>query len=97
MLGYIIGVSTMSVGGRYVAMFLMASGYAGQSHYTLILGAWLTYLTRFRPNIGMDVQRNPAATGEALCCYGHREWVRQPRKLVRPTISVPATRINYLH
>ncbi|KAJ3484027.1 hypothetical protein NLI96_g5906 [Meripilus lineatus] len=28
-LGYIIGVSTMSVGGRYVAMFLMASGYAG--------------------------------------------------------------------
>lgn len=30
-LGYIIGVSTMSVGGRYVAMFLMASGYAGES------------------------------------------------------------------
>ncbi|CCM04646.1 uncharacterized protein FIBRA_06830 [Fibroporia radiculosa] len=27
--GYIIGVSTMSIGGRYVAMFLMASGYAG--------------------------------------------------------------------
>ncbi|KAJ3484026.1 hypothetical protein NLI96_g5905 [Meripilus lineatus] len=30
-LGYIIGVSTMSVGGRYVAMFLMASGYAGSA------------------------------------------------------------------
>jgi len=29
MVGYIIGVSTMSVGARYVAMFLMASGYAG--------------------------------------------------------------------
>ncbi|RPD53443.1 MFS general substrate transporter [Lentinus tigrinus ALCF2SS1-7] len=29
MLGYIIGVSTMSIGGRYVAMFLMACGYAG--------------------------------------------------------------------
>lgn len=29
MVGYIIGVSTFSVGGRYVAMFLMASGYAG--------------------------------------------------------------------
>ncbi|KAH8115418.1 MFS general substrate transporter [Phellopilus nigrolimitatus] len=28
-IGYIIGVSTFSVGGRYVAMFLMASGYAG--------------------------------------------------------------------
>ncbi|OJT01933.1 hypothetical protein TRAPUB_7577 [Trametes pubescens] len=28
-LGYIIGVSTFSIGGRYVAMFLMASGYAG--------------------------------------------------------------------
>ena len=27
---YIIGVSTSSVGGRYVAMFLMASGYAGK-------------------------------------------------------------------
>ncbi|CAL1711297.1 unnamed protein product [Somion occarium] len=28
-LGYIIGVTTMSVGGRYVAMFLMATGYSG--------------------------------------------------------------------
>ncbi|EJF57577.1 MFS general substrate transporter [Dichomitus squalens LYAD-421 SS1] len=27
--GYIIGVSTFSIGGRYVAMFLMACGYAG--------------------------------------------------------------------
>ncbi|KAJ3554618.1 hypothetical protein NM688_g3016 [Phlebia brevispora] len=27
--GYIIGLSTPSVGGRYVGMFLMASGYAG--------------------------------------------------------------------
>lgn len=30
-LGYIIGVSTFSIGGRYVAMFLMASGYCGAS------------------------------------------------------------------
>jgi len=29
MLGYIIAVSTFSIGGRYVSMFLMASGYAG--------------------------------------------------------------------
>jgi len=29
MVGYIIGVSTFSIGGRYFAMFLMASGYAG--------------------------------------------------------------------
>lgn len=29
MLGYIIGVSTMSTGGRYVSMFLMACGYSG--------------------------------------------------------------------
>jgi len=28
-LGYIIGLSTFNIGGRYVAMFLMASGYAG--------------------------------------------------------------------
>ena len=28
-LAYIIGVSTFSIPGRYVAMFLMASGYAG--------------------------------------------------------------------
>ncbi|KAL4244118.1 MFS transporter superfamily protein [Abortiporus biennis] len=28
-IGYIIGVSTMSIAGRYVAMFLMACGYAG--------------------------------------------------------------------
>ncbi|KAH9856028.1 MFS general substrate transporter [Lenzites betulinus] len=28
-IGYIIGVSTFSIGGRYVAMFLMACGYAG--------------------------------------------------------------------
>lgn len=26
---YIVGVSTFSIPGRYVAMFLMASGYAG--------------------------------------------------------------------
>ncbi|EJD07976.1 MFS general substrate transporter [Fomitiporia mediterranea MF3/22] len=31
MVGYIIGVSTFSVGGRYVSMFLMASGYAGSA------------------------------------------------------------------
>ncbi|KAI0332944.1 MFS general substrate transporter [Cubamyces sp. BRFM 1775] len=28
-IGYIIGVSTFSIGGRYVAMFLMACGYSG--------------------------------------------------------------------
>ncbi|KZT23586.1 MFS general substrate transporter [Neolentinus lepideus HHB14362 ss-1] len=28
-IGYIIGLSTMSVGGRYVSLFLMASGYTG--------------------------------------------------------------------
>ncbi|KAH8087859.1 MFS general substrate transporter [Cristinia sonorae] len=28
-IGYIIGTTTMSVGGRYVAMFLMAAGYSG--------------------------------------------------------------------
>ena len=28
-LGYIIGLTTMSTGGRYVAMFLMAAGYTG--------------------------------------------------------------------
>ena len=31
MVGYIISLSTASIGGRYFAMFLMASGYAGQS------------------------------------------------------------------
>ena len=28
-LGYIIGLTTMSTGGRYVGMFLMGAGYAG--------------------------------------------------------------------
>lgn len=28
-LGFIIAFSTMSIGGRYVSMFLMACGYAG--------------------------------------------------------------------
>lgn len=32
MLGYIIGLSTMSIGGRYVGMFLMAAGYSSTSH-----------------------------------------------------------------
>ena len=31
MIGYIIGLSTASVGGRYVALFLMANGYSGES------------------------------------------------------------------
>ncbi|KAL6310523.1 MFS general substrate transporter [Sparassis latifolia] len=35
LVGYIIAVSTMSTGGRYVAMFLMASGYAGFA-FTLV-------------------------------------------------------------
>lgn len=29
-LGFIIALSTMSIAGRYVSMFLMACGYAGQ-------------------------------------------------------------------
>lgn len=36
MVGYIIALSTMSVGGRYFAMFLMAGGYAGRWLVTLI-------------------------------------------------------------
>ena len=32
-IGYIIGTTTMSVGGRYVAMFLMAAGYSGKRHF----------------------------------------------------------------
>lgn len=28
-LGYVISLSTMVVGGRYVSMFLMAAGYSG--------------------------------------------------------------------
>ena len=34
-LGYIIGVSTFSIAGRYVAMFLMACGYAGMYSFYL--------------------------------------------------------------
>ena len=30
MLGYVISLSTMAVGGRYISMFLMAIGYAGE-------------------------------------------------------------------
>ena len=32
-IGYIIGTTTMSVGGRYVAMFLMAAGYSGRLRF----------------------------------------------------------------
>lgn len=35
--GYIIGVSTFSVGGRYVAMFLMASGYCGKCYVLIVV------------------------------------------------------------
>jgi hypothetical protein len=31
-LGFVISLSTPSVGGRYVSMFLMAIGYAGECH-----------------------------------------------------------------
>lgn len=34
--GYIIGVSTSSTPARYVAMFLMASGYAGAFVFVLL-------------------------------------------------------------
>jgi hypothetical protein len=37
MLGFIIGISTDSVGGRYVSMFLMAIGYAGGDHLEVSL------------------------------------------------------------
>ena len=30
MLGYVIALSTMAVGGRYVSLFFMAVGYAGE-------------------------------------------------------------------
>lgn len=30
-LGFIIGLSTMEIAGRYIAMILMACGYAGRS------------------------------------------------------------------
>lgn len=37
MVGYVIGLSTMSVGGRYFAMFLMANGYAGKPNHLFFL------------------------------------------------------------
>ncbi|PCH35553.1 MFS general substrate transporter [Wolfiporia cocos MD-104 SS10] len=36
--GYIIGVTTMSIAGRYVAIFLMAIGYAG----TALVAVWVS-------------------------------------------------------
>lgn len=36
-LGFIISLCTKSVGGRYLSMFLMASGYAGRWHTPLLL------------------------------------------------------------
>lgn len=47
MLAYIIGVSTMSVGGRYVAMFLMASGYAGESFSIYVVTNVIEFLFSF--------------------------------------------------
>ena len=48
-LGYIIGVSTFSIAGRYVAMFLMACGYAGMCSF---------YLTSRRLRVFAHMRRN---------------------------------------
>jgi hypothetical protein len=37
-LGFIIALSTMSIAGRYVSMFLMACGYVGESDPCLVEG-----------------------------------------------------------
>ena len=46
--GYIIGLSTSSVGGRYFGMFIMASGYAGEYHDMHLVKSYIS------PNIGQS-------------------------------------------
>ena len=45
-IGYIIGLSTKSVAGRYVGMFLMTTGYAGKWYKMLWRDSKLKLLTR---------------------------------------------------
>ena len=72
--GYIIGVTTFSIGGRYVAMFLMACGYAG-THLCCStvqrLGLWL--ICRFLSGFALTlvwvsnaVPRPPAKRSAAI-------------------------------
>ena len=88
--GYIIGLSTPSVGGRYVAMFLMASGYAGKSCFlyaqvtALLVADGNGTLTRVRTDPRLGIQCNSEAAFQTLCEHRYREWIWQHREFVRP-------------
>ena len=41
-LGYIVAMSTFSIAGRYVSLFLMACGYVGQLHSLLVIHHYYT-------------------------------------------------------
>lgn len=73
--GYIIGLFIMSVGGRYVGMFLMASGYTGKH---AVHNDCLKMLIAFRFHIdaSMGFERYPSAAGQAICQHRHcqRFW-----------------------
>lgn len=73
--GYIIGLSTMSVGGRYVGMFLMASGYAGK-HAVHDDCLKILMAFRFRIDASLGFERYPSAAGQAICQhrYCQRFW-----------------------
>ena len=69
MVGYIISLSTASIGGRYFAMFLMASGYAGQSDISDVSGSRMknNYL-RLWAELGLGGQCDSETAGQALRC-----------------------------
>ena len=88
MVGYIIAVSTFSVGGRYVSMFLMASGYAGTrttsfySEQSFLILIVKLYCDRVCIDIGVGIKRYPASTYKTSRRDWHCEWFREHRQLV---------------
>ena len=77
--GYIIGLSTSSVGGRYFSMFLMTIGYSGKLtrnvHASLFARLTLSFVYRIRTHAGMGVECYPQTARETCCEYRHSQWV----------------------
>lgn len=96
-LAYIIGTTTMSVAGRYVAMFLMASGYAG----TYITFAFCSlvfeffFCGRLRAHAGLGLERGPSTSGEAVGSDWNRQRVWEPREFVRSSLCFQPLRVAH--
>ncbi len=87
--GYVLAVSTMSVPGRYIAMFLMTGGASGTSWYAshLTPSSMLNLAFRLYAHICVGGHVGPASAREALCCHCHRQCYREHRYLVSLIMS----------